>query len=1256
MRVCTVQDLTPMRPGLLHTITVPPSSAGLSYGFTYTSGLLTGVSAPGSRPVSITQSSGRISAIADPDTTTVGFGYSGSDTRVVTRTDPLSHVTTFTYGTGGTLSGVSVAMASPTPAIVTTFDAGEIKGMTGSAVADTDLVYTTVNGPRTDTTVTKVWLDRFGAPRKIVDAMGDTTKIAHGDARWPALVTQVVDASGFTINATYDGRGNIATGTAVHPLAVSGDAVTTYAYDGTYDFANRIVGPTGEVWRASIDGATGNRTSEALTDTGSVHSTSYRYDSTCGMVRSTVEASTAPDSVKYDALCNPSAVKSPRGFWTVYRSDAIGRVVADSSPTGIKDSVVYDVMDRVTKTMTSGPARNGALAQTRTVTSDYDHVGRLTAVARSSSADAAGVGTIITNYRYDWSGRRVAEVATDGQVDSTAYDPAGNAITVITRLGGTSHPVVMRYDALNRMKYRSVPSYTYASESIGLATHVSTEKWAHKYPLFTNMPAGGDSGYTVPAQVDTMSYDAVGRVLIANNGDAKVSRKYYPGGMLKADTTRVRTLADTASGSGGDFTHHVYGVNYSYDLAGRVTTLTVPNQLAPRIQPDTLSAVLMISGATQSIKDQIAYTYDTGSNGTGWLTRVDGLLPGDVFRYGYAPRGEIATLSSVETAPDGPTALPVHESRSYDDDGSLITEQVLRTNTAVTDTLRRASMTVDAEGRVLVLRDSARYASSITRDSAVYLYSGLGQMLSSDYETRSPDGFTALSATEGASYDALGNWVARSNAASAAFSAPGGGSFSGTHATRSARYISATDRLKGETLDGGRTDTLMYDAAGNLHAMVTVNGGSPEQYQDRVSYYSVDGKLVAADARSVAFGGTALAGHTAFEEYRYDALGRRIWTRARRWCDDTQGAGGGPDAVACQVSSVRRTVWDGSHELAEIEMPATDSTASTTIENDTLAITRTVPGTGDALYDANRLYGQVLYVNGLETDQPLAITRNHYAGASSTTGSATYAVYAPFSIVPLWNSQGRADRAVIGVTAAPGQDYLCADTGKTRCANVFLDQGVFPYARSGAAMGAWNGTVLVDKPDATGTYYRRNRSYDPATARFTQEDPIGLAGGINAYGFASGDPVNFSDPFGLSVTCVYEQQTGRMVCTDNKTGKMVVNRMGYAGHGRGKNNSSMQNISNTGPLPQGKYDIEAPAFMHPHTGPLSLRLDPDNGNEMFGRSGFLIHGDSKKRPGEASNGCIILPAEDRRAISDAGGGTVTVVSGEPRAEPSTHKP
>lgn len=46
--------------------------------------------------------------------------------------------------------------------------------------------------------------------------------------------------------------------------------------------------------------------------------------------------------------------------------------------------------------------------------------------------------------------------------------------------------------------------------------------------------------------------------------------------------------------------------------------------------------------------------------------------------------------------------------------------------------------------------------------------------------------------------------------------------------------------------------------------------------------------------------------------------------------------------------------------------------------------------------------------------------------------------------------------------------------------------------------------------------YRRNRYFDPVSGRFTQQDPIGVAGGMNLYGFAGGDPVNFSDPFGLT--------------------------------------------------------------------------------------------------------------------------------------------
>jgi RHS repeat-associated protein len=46
--------------------------------------------------------------------------------------------------------------------------------------------------------------------------------------------------------------------------------------------------------------------------------------------------------------------------------------------------------------------------------------------------------------------------------------------------------------------------------------------------------------------------------------------------------------------------------------------------------------------------------------------------------------------------------------------------------------------------------------------------------------------------------------------------------------------------------------------------------------------------------------------------------------------------------------------------------------------------------------------------------------------------------------------------------------------------------------------------------DASGQPYVRNRCYGPASGQFTQPDPVGLAGGLNAFGFANGEPVSYS--------------------------------------------------------------------------------------------------------------------------------------------------
>ena len=90
---------------------------------------------------------------------------------------------------------------------------------------------------------------------------------------------------------------------------------------------------------------------------------------------------------------------------------------------------------------------------------------------------------------------------------------------------------------------------------------------------------------------------------------------------------------------------------------------------------------------------------------------------------------------------------------------------------------------------------------------------------------------------------------------------------------------------------------------------------------------------------------------------------------------------------------------------------------------------------------------------------------------------------------------------------------------------------------------------------------------------------------------------------------------------------------GYAGNGKGLNNPKMEDVHNVGPIPRGVYSIGAFFNSPGDKGPLVCELTPCEGTNTFGRSGFMIHGDTPAANHTASEGCIVAPRFIREAIA-----------------------
>jgi RHS repeat-associated protein len=1017
----------------------------------------------------------RVASIQDPDQKGVAFTYDAQVARRINGYyDRRTTYTAFTFDAAGKLSGTRLWMDSVASSadLVRGFEAGESKGI-GSSVAVAD-VYTRLDGARTDVADhTWLWLTHRGAPSRIRDALGNETLLYRDSASLPALVTRTVAPNGFTQRADYDARGNAVRVIAVNPRGDGVTDTTRYVYGSAAwpDFPTRIVPPE----RDSV--IIGYRTdgSRAWQQDALGRTVLFRYYESGthkGLLRATDSPETPPDSVAYDnALGNLSATRTPLGVWTQYVTDGIGQPTQVSTPVDAAGNqqhqyTYFDAMGRDTLVRVTGPALPYSLpwaptgapsvpAEQTEVRKTYDGEGAVLTIWSTTSAPAGA--DVFSTYTYDRAGRKRTEYV--GQKRTTwVYDPAGNVVSTYTN---RNLPVVMAYDAANRLVARITPAVEYAAEACG--QHGTLFPCTYRFPLYPN---GTNGGLAVPGDTATFSYDAAGNLLTAYNRAARIRRTYTPGGLLATDTLRIRVYGNHAescppigcqpepeSFGGGaigtfettlssvtdpypasDFTTHVYGLGYRYDRNGRLKDLLGP------------AAISAASG-----RDSTRYSY----NVAGELSGVRDPL-GSLFGFAYDDDGR-PVLTSY---PGG-----VGETRTYDADGRLT-----RRRAAGAWLVHDDSIEYDLRGKAL--RVTEAWGSNVIENR----YSGLGTLVASSHGATA-----AIPTVEEYRADPMGHmyWSRTRNPESG--NAPETSYEYAPNASAVVRTMAVNTQSQTQVWHPDTTYTRL-DAAGNVRAsgqrsyrttatgqglVISLVSSSAVQH-----YYGADEKL--RFLQKYHWTGERTSG--TFDEYRYDALGRRVLQRMRRdsLCTGSE----------C-TSAIERYVWSGDQLLYEIRAPGGDE------------------------------FGRVGYTHAAGIDAPLSVIRTGHVSGNVT-------------LIPHSDYRG----AYHAASTSNGGMYNCGPSGA--CLYIVWTKPFWgSYFKGGdPAAGDWAGSLIRGQQDISGLMYRRNRYYDPMTGQFTQSDPIGITGGLNAYGFASGDPVSYADPYGL---CPEKMRGGSGLCPGQLT-------------------------------------------------------------------------------------------------------------------------
>jgi len=563
---------------------------------TYSSGWLSALTDPAGRQITFAYTGGLLTQIGDPAGRTIGFGYTAG--RLTSVTDVNGKTTSYAYDGSGRLQ--SITDANGHTFVNNTYD------VLGQVIQQYDALNNLTTFSYYTSTQQTVVVDPRSNPitytydsayrwTGTTDPLGNTESYTY-DA--DSNRTAVTDKRGNPTTYTYDGQGNVLS------IADPHSGVTRY----TYDTRNNLLGET-----------------DALT-----HTTSYQYDPRGNLLKRT-DALSNFATWAYDGYGQPLSATDARGNTihhgydayghqtvitdaldnaTTFAYDLVGRKLSERDPLGHITRYAYDAANRLIST-------TNALTQTTVYT--YDVVGNRIAVQ-----DALGH---VTRFGYDAKDRLAAITDMLGNTTRYTFDANNNETSVIDPL---TRPMTYTYDALNRrvsLTNALGKTTTYQYDAVGNRTAVidaNSRTTAYAYDALNRLVRVTDAA----SGVITYTYDAVGnRIgLIDANGYATT----YGYDALNRLVSTLDPLSNTTT--------------YGYDATGNRIRAAQPNGTVITYTYNALNRLagvvapnLLINYTFDAISNRTALTDTTGTTAYAYdaLNRLTQMIDPDGRSVGY---------------------------------------------------------------------------------------------------------------------------------------------------------------------------------------------------------------------------------------------------------------------------------------------------------------------------------------------------------------------------------------------------------------------------------------------------------------------------------------------------------------------------------------------------------------------------------------------------------------------------------------------